>query len=87
MEMEGRQRTTAGAMKTVIDNGCPYEWAEFNLPAELVARPAVLSPFARRALRARQARDGAEAGDRAGARPGLRLLLSPGLSLTGLPKP
>lgn len=27
-----------------------YEWAEFNLPAELLARPTVVSPLARRVL-------------------------------------
>jgi len=34
------------------DEACPSEWAEYNLVPELVAQPAVLSPFARRAVAA-----------------------------------
>ena len=34
------------------DDACPSEWAEYNLVPELVAQPAVLSPFARQAAAA-----------------------------------
>lgn len=34
------------------DDACPSEWAEFNLVPELVARPPLLSPFARHAMTA-----------------------------------
>jgi hypothetical protein len=34
------------------DDACPSEWAEYNLVPELVAQPAVLSPFARQAVMA-----------------------------------
>jgi hypothetical protein len=34
------------------DDACPSEWAEYNLVPELVAQPAVLSPFARHAVAA-----------------------------------
>ena len=49
------------------DDACPSEWAEFNLVPELVARPAVLSPFARHAVTAsarRKADPGRSAPDR-----------------------
>ncbi|MCZ7562582.1 MAG: hypothetical protein M5U08_01270 [Burkholderiales bacterium] len=74
-------------MRTEVDDACPYEWAEFNLPQALVARDPVSTPLARRAALARRAREAA--GD-AAARPalsGLRLLLPPDFGLTGLPKP
>jgi len=76
-------------MRTVADDACPFEWAEYNLPDALVARTPVSSPFARRALAARRASDAA-AGDPAterGTLRGLRLLLPPDFGLTGLPKP
>ncbi|MCL4800143.1 MAG: hypothetical protein KJ025_11195 [Burkholderiales bacterium] len=71
----------------MADDACPFEWAEYNLPDELIARAPVSSPFARRAALARRAREAA--GD-AAPRPalgGLRLLLPPDFGLTGLPKP
>ncbi len=43
------------------DEACPSEWAEYNLVPELVAQPAVLSPFARHAVAA-AARRRADAG-------------------------
>jgi hypothetical protein len=67
-----------------------YEWAEFNLPAELAERPAVLSPLARRVLAARPVPAGPEAlasGSVPRAFPNLGSLLLPGLGFRSLPKP
>lgn len=72
-----------------IDDTRLYEWAEFNLPGELVERPAVLSPFARRVLAAPPARDDREvaAGETPRrAFPDLGALLLPGLGLNSQPK-
>jgi hypothetical protein len=35
-------------MSAKVDDGCAYEWAEFNLPLEAVCGPGVPSPLARR---------------------------------------
>ncbi|MCC6609229.1 MAG: hypothetical protein IT515_06065 [Burkholderiales bacterium] len=70
----------------MADDACPFEWAEYNLPDELIARAPVSSPFARRAMGARRTREAAPAADPAtGLSPlgGLRLLLPPDF---GLPK-
>ncbi|MGB8434544.1 MAG: hypothetical protein WCE38_09820, partial [Burkholderiales bacterium] len=32
------------------DESCPSEWAEYNVVPELIAQPAVLTPFARHAI-------------------------------------
>lgn len=67
-----------------------YEWAEYNLPAELAERPAVLSPLARRVLAAPVAAAGQEApaaGSAPRAFPGVGSLLLPGLGFRSLPKP
>lgn len=67
-----------------------YEWAEFNLPAELAERPAVLSPLARRVLSAPVAQPGQDApvpGPAPRAFPNLGSLLLPGLGFRSLPKP
>jgi hypothetical protein len=32
------------------DESCPSEWAEYNVAPELIAQPAVLTPFARHAI-------------------------------------
>jgi len=73
------------------DDGCPYEWAEFNLPQELRAGPAVLSPFGRLAVAARGAAPSAAAewpfGAPSKASSGLGALLIPGLGLGPIPKP
>lgn len=64
-----------------------YEWAEFNLPAELAERPAVLSPLARRVLAAPPAQPGHDApapGPVARAFPKLGSLLLPGLGFRSL---
>lgn len=73
-----------------IDDTRLYEWAEFNLPGELVERAAVLSPLARRVLAAPQAQTGCEIPAGAAPRrafPDLGALLLPGLGLNTLPKP
>jgi hypothetical protein len=67
-----------------------YEWAEFNLPAELAERPSVLSPLARRVLAAPAVADGQEApaaGSNRRAFRSLGSLLLPGLGFRSLPKP
>jgi hypothetical protein len=73
-----------------IDDARLHEWAEFNLPAELLGRSAVLSPLARRVLAAPAVQESrvAAAGEtpRRGF-PDLGALLLPGLGLNGLPKP
>lgn len=76
-------------MRAMVDDACPFEWAEYNLPDELIARAPVSSPFARRALGARRARDAAAAGEtpaQHGALGSLRLLLPRGFGLPGVPK-
>ena len=77
-------------MTAAADEACPWEWAEYNLPHELLPQPgrAVLTPFARRAL---VAAGSARAWPFVSTeRPGeLRLgsLLAPGLGLRPFPKP
>jgi hypothetical protein len=68
-----------------IDDTRLHEWAEFNLPAELIKRSAVLSPLARRVLAAPTVPSDREAPRR--AFPDLGALLLPGLGLNSLPKP
>ena len=74
-----------------IDDTRLHEWAEFNLPPELLERSAVLSPLARRVLAAPAVQNSREAV--AGETPrrafptDLGALLLPGLGLNGLPKP
>jgi len=66
-----------------------HEWAEFNLPAELLGRQTVLSPLARRVLAAAPAQDGrdAVAGEaRRRTLPNLGVLLLPRFGLNTLPK-
>jgi hypothetical protein len=75
---------------TAIDDSRLHEWAEFNLPAELLGRVTVLSPLARRVLAAPPAQDGREpaAGDAPRrALPNLGVLLLPRFGLNTLPKP
>jgi hypothetical protein len=73
----------------MIDDVNLHEWAEFNVPAELRERAAVvLSPFARRVL----APTGSVAVAGPGTDPKRRLpnlgtLLLPGLGLGAIPKP
>jgi hypothetical protein len=77
-------------MRNMADDACPFEWAEYNLPDELIARAPVSSPFARRAMGARRTRDAAAATEPAtqrGPLRSLRLLLPPDFGLPGLPKP
>lgn len=72
-----------------IDDTRLYEWAEFNLPGELVQRPAVLSPLARRVLAPPPARGGQEVAAGEPPRrafPDLGALLLPGLGLNSQPK-
>jgi hypothetical protein len=73
-----------------IDDTRLHEWAEFNLPAELLGRSAVLSPLARRVLAVpvvQASRDAAAGETPRRAFPDLGALLLPGLGLNGLPKP
>ena len=76
---------------TEHDHACLYEWAEFNLPQELRAGAAVLSPFGRLAVAARGAAPSAAAewpfGAPSKASSGLGVLMIPGLGLGPLPKP
>ncbi len=72
-----------------IDDSRLHEWAEFNLPAELLGPRAVLSPLARRVLAAPPAREAREAvaGDAPRATlPNLGVLLMPRFGLNTLPK-
>lgn len=62
-----------------------YEWAEFNLPAELLTRPRSVSPLARRVLAADR-RPVATEGTGARRFPDLGSLLLPGLGFRSLPK-
>jgi hypothetical protein len=74
----------------VIDDSRLHEWAEFNLPAELLERSAVLSPLARRVLAAAPApgeRESATQTASGRAFPNFGALLLPGLGLNSLPKP
>ena len=71
------------------DDSRLHEWAEFNLPAELLGRPAVLSPLARRVLAAPPVQDGREASAGEARRrtlPNLGVLLLPRFGLNSLPK-
>lgn len=73
-----------------IDDSRLHEWAEFNLPAELLERSKELSPLARRVLAAPPVQGEREAAIGAAPRrafPGLGALLLPGLGLNTLPKP
>jgi hypothetical protein len=73
-----------------IDDSRLHEWAEFNLPAELLGRQAVLSPLARRVLAAPLSpgeREAAPGDVPRRAFPDLGALLLPGLGLNTLPKP
>jgi hypothetical protein len=73
-----------------IDDSRLHEWAEFNLPAELLDRSAVLSPLARRVLAAPPVQDERETANGGAPRrafPNLGALLLPGLGLNTLPKP
>lgn len=73
-----------------IDDTRLYEWAEFNLPGELMERATVLSPLARRVLAAPQIEAGSEVAAGEAPRrafPDLGALLIPGLGLNTLPKP
>ena len=73
-----------------IDDSRLHEWAEFNLPAELLERSTVLSPLARRVLAAPvdQGEPGAAPAETPRrAFPNLGALLLPGLGLNTLPKP
>ena len=73
-----------------IDDSRLHEWAEFNLPAEFLARSVVLSPLARRVLAAPPVPSEREAANGDAPRrafPDLGALLLPGLGLNTLPKP
>lgn len=72
-----------------IDDSRLHEWAEFNLPAELLERSAVLSPLARRVLAAPvvPSREPVPGESPRRAFPDLGALLLPGLGLNSLPKP
>jgi hypothetical protein len=73
-----------------IDDSRLHEWAEFNLPAELQERSAVLSPLARRVLASPPAAGERGTASEAAPRrafPNLGALLLPGLGLNSLPKP
>lgn len=73
-----------------IDDTRLHEWAEFNLPAELLGRGTVLSPLARRVLAAPTVQASRETADGETPRrafPDLGSLLLPGLGLNSLPKP
>ena len=62
-----------------------YEWAEFNVPAELLTRPRSVSPLARRVLAAEPRPVATE--DATGRTfPDFRSLLLPGLGFRSLPK-
>ncbi len=72
-----------------IDDSRLHEWAEFNLPAELLGRQAVLSPLARRVLAAPAVQDepAPASGDvRRRAFPTLGALVLPRFGLNTLPK-
>jgi hypothetical protein len=73
----------------MIDDINLHEWAEFNVPAELRERAAVvLSPFARRVLApADPVPATAAETDPARRRPSLGTLLLPGLGFGAIPKP
>jgi len=65
-----------------------YEWAEFNVPAELLTRPRSVSPLARRVLAADRPLVATEGeGASGGTFPDFRSLLLPGLGFRSLPKP
>jgi hypothetical protein len=73
------------------DDACPFEWAEFNIPAELLQLPAVVSPFARRVFALRNGGSKSNAVWRKGAfsttaRSGVGVLLMPAVGLRSLPK-
>lgn len=60
---------------TAADDTRLYEWAEFNLPAELQARPRSVSPLARRVIAAEDRPTGAAI--KARGLSGIRSLLLP----------
>jgi hypothetical protein len=73
------------------DDACPYEWAEFNIPTELLKLPVVASPFARRVLALKHNAANSNAVWRKGAfsttaSSGVGVLLMPGVGLRPLPK-
>ena len=75
---------------SAIDDSRLHEWAEFNLPAELLERSVVLTPLARRVLAAPPAQGEREPATVEAPRrafPDLGALLLPGLGLNTLPKP
>jgi hypothetical protein len=63
-----------------------YEWAEFNVPADLLDRPRSVSPLARRVL-AGDRRPIAAEGGKPRAFPDLGALLLPSFGFRSLPKP
>jgi hypothetical protein len=73
----------------MIDDVNLHEWAEFNVPAELRERAAVvLSPFARRVLTPADTVPATAAGTDPKRRfPALGSLLLPRLGLGAIPKP
>jgi hypothetical protein len=74
----------------MIDDVNLHEWAEFNVPAELRERPAVvLSPFARRVLAPTTdpVSSAAFEADPKRRPPRLGTLLLPGLGFGAIPKP
>jgi hypothetical protein len=79
-------------MKTnLADDACPFEWAEFNIPAELLQLPSGASPFARRvfALKHRSSNSGPvwrKGAFATTASSGVGVLLMPGLGLGSSPK-
>ena len=74
-----------------IDDSRLHEWAEFNLPAELLERSMVLSPLARRVLAAPLAqgerRDGERGQPPAAPSPISVRCCCPGSGFNTLPKP
>jgi hypothetical protein len=63
-----------------------YEWAEFNVPADLLDRPRSMSPLARRVLTGGRPPVPAE-GAKSRAFPKLGSMLLPSFGLRSLPKP
>jgi len=63
-----------------------HEWAEFNVPAELLNRPRSVSPLARRVLAGGRPAIAPE-GSRPRAFPDLGALLLPSFGFRSLPKP
>jgi len=69
------------------DDPSLYEWAEFNVPAELLHRSRIVSPLARRVLAGQKRSPEAAGGTKSLAFPDLGGLLLPGLGIRSLPKP